>query len=96
MKVPMKIIISPMLTEKTTRLKDRENKYVFKVAMGATKREIATAVEELFKVKVVDVRTMRYLGKLRRYGRMTGRKASWKKAVVELEKGATLPVFEGI
>ncbi len=77
----------PVITEKTTILKDSTGVYCFKVDVRANKIEIAKAVEELFGVKVADVRTARVLGKHRRMGRFEGRKPDWKKAWVRLAPG---------
>ena len=93
---PRKIILSPFLTEKSTSAREARNIYSFKVAPEADKRQIKDAVEALFRVEVVDVRTMTYLGKMRRMGRFTGRKPLWKKAVVQLKAGANIPIFEGL
>ena len=77
----------PVITEKTTILKDSTGVYCFKVDIRANKIEIAKAVEELFGVKVADVRTARVQGKHRRMGRFEGRNADWKKAWVRLAPG---------
>jgi large subunit ribosomal protein L23 len=66
------------------------------VAKDANKIEIAKAIEELFNVKVRQVRTMRYAGKQRRVGKFIGQRASWKKAVVTLRDGDTIEIFEGV
>jgi large subunit ribosomal protein L23 len=68
----------------------------FVVAKDANKHEIARAIETLFNVKVKDVRTMQYRGKERRVGKHSGRRASWKKAVVTLAEGDTIQIFEGV
>ncbi len=96
MRDPRDIIIRPIFTEKAVRLKDEQNKYVFEVAKDSNKPEIKKAVEELFKVHVVDVRVMNYRGKLRRTRRAIGRRKSFKKAVVTLRKGERIPIFEGV
>ena len=77
------IILRPVVTEKSVDLM-QENKYVFKVRMDANKIDIKRAVEEIFKVKVVGVNTMRVKGKEKRMGRSVGRTSDWKKAIVEL------------
>ncbi|NOQ22139.1 MAG: 50S ribosomal protein L23 [Candidatus Aegiribacteria sp.] len=96
MKDAMQIIIKPLVTEKSTVLREESNHYVFRVIPGATKRQIAAAVEELFDVRVTDVRTMRMQGKKKRLGRNLGRKPSWKKAIVTLREGDTVDFFEGV
>ncbi len=87
MKNPRDIIIRPVITEKSTQLKDREKVVCFEVARGANKIEIKNAVELLFKTKVVEVRTEKKLGKNKRVGRNTGKTKDWKKAYVKLAEG---------
>lgn len=89
------IIIKPMVTEKTTTAREMSNQYAFRVIANATKRQIAAAVEEIFEVKVVKVRTIRMEGKLKRLGRTLGRRPSWKKAIVTLAEGDSVDFFEG-
>lgn len=95
MKDPRDIIYRPIITEKGT-----ENmtlgKYAFEVDLNANKSEIKKAVEELFKVHVVDVNTMRVSGKMRGLGRFKGKRKDWKKAIVTLREGDTIPLFEGV
>jgi large subunit ribosomal protein L23 len=81
------IIVRPLLTERSTILKEKYNQYVFETQSSATKPDIARAVEELFKVKVEKVRTMNLPGKYRRFGRGGGYRPDWKKAVVTLKEG---------
>ncbi|NLM55345.1 MAG: 50S ribosomal protein L23 [Firmicutes bacterium] len=90
------IVIRPIVTEKSTDLMASQNKYTFQVALKANKTQIKDAVEELFKVKVRKVNTSRVRGKLRRMGMTQGRTPEWKKAVVTLEPGHTIEVFEGL
>ena len=87
------ILIKPLVTEKTTALME-ERKYTFRVPLAATKVEIRQAVEQIFKVKVQAVNTMRYEGKMKRLGRTQGRRSDWKKAVVTLKPGETIELFE--
>lgn len=87
------ILIKPIITEKTTVLME-ERKYTFRVPLAATKVEIRQAVEQIFKVKVQAVNTMRYEGKMKRLGRTQGRRSDWKKAVVTLKPGETIELFE--
>ena len=81
------ILLGPHVSEKAAVVAENSNQYVFKVALDATKAEIRISVEQLFKVKVDDVRTLRVKGKTKRnrYGLST--KTSWKKAYVRLEQG---------
>jgi len=90
------VIIRPVVTEKSTDQLEKNSAYTFVVANEANKIEIAKAVEELFNVKVREVRTMRYMGKQRRIGKFVGRRSSWKKAVVTLREGETIEIFEGV
>lgn len=89
------IIKRPIVTEKSTQMM-QQNHYVFEVAIDANKIEIARAVEELFSVKVRRVRTFNILGKERRMGWRRGQRPSWKKAIVTLAEGQTIPVIEGV
>jgi large subunit ribosomal protein L23 len=96
MKDPRDIIIRPMITEKGTRLREAGNQYVFEVHPDANKIEIKKAVEEIFSVNVVSVRTMNFAGKPRRQGRFFGRTRRWKKAVVKLKEGQTIEAFDNV
>lgn len=87
------ILIKPIVTEKSTALME-ERKYTFCVSLSATKIQIRQAVEQIFKVKVQAVNTMRYEGKMKRLGRTQGRRSDWKKAVVTLKPGETIELFE--
>lgn len=95
------VIVSPVLTEKTTEQIEAENLYTFVVNEASNKHEIASAVESLWDVKVQDVRTMRYAGKAKRalLGRMAknwskGRRPSFKKAMVRLAEGDHIELYE--
>lgn len=70
-------------------------KYTFEVYIGANKHQIKKAVEELFKVRVMDVNTIIIKGKVRGLGRSKGKRKNWKKAVVSLREGDSIPLFEG-
>lgn len=85
----------PIITEKSAALVS-ENKYTFKVAREASKREIGPAIEKLFGVKVLDVRTANVRGKEVRAGRRrtAARRSDWKKAVVTLKEGDKIELFE--
>jgi len=87
-------IVRPVLTERSTQLKEKFNQYVFEVALVSSKTDIKRAVEQLFKVTVERVRTMRVPGKYRRYGRGGGYRSDWKKAVVTLKKGDAIDLVE--
>ena len=88
------ILIRPIVTEKSTALME-QGKYTFRVPLAATKVQIRQAVEQIFKVKVQAVNTMRYEGKMKRLGRTQGRRSDWKKAIVTLKPGETIELFEG-
>jgi large subunit ribosomal protein L23 len=89
------IVRSPLLTEKAFQLKDKANQYMFEVLKNANKHEIKKAIEDLFKVNVLDVQVINVKGKLRRVRRAPGFTRSWKKAVVRLKPGDSIPTFEG-
>jgi large subunit ribosomal protein L23 len=87
------IIRRPLITEKGLAAKEAEGTMVFDVAPGASKTEVKQAVEALFKVKVLNVRTANVLGKERRRGKFSGYKADWKKAYVRLKEGEKMPEY---
>ena len=89
------ILIEPVLSEKATALRD-ENKYVFKVNLAANKTQIKEAVRKLFNVKVADCTVMNVGGKNKRVRYRAGKTSNWKKAIVKLEPGETIKVFEGV
>jgi large subunit ribosomal protein L23 len=89
------IVRRPIVTEKSSLMKDTGNQYVFEVHRDANKIEIKQAVEKLFKVKVVSVRVVNMEGKEKRLGRSMGKKPDWKKAVVKLSPKDKITIFEG-
>lgn len=89
------ILKSNITTERTALLREQNNEYVFEVDRRATKHQIKQAVEQAFKVKVDDVRTMVAAGKPRRVGRFEGKTSTWKKAFVRLKKNEVITIFEG-
>jgi len=89
------IVLRPIITEKSTLLKDVGNQYVFEVQRDANKIEIKKAVEKLFKVKVVSVQVSNLEGKKKRLGRFAGKKPDWKKAVIKLSPKDKITIFEG-
>jgi large subunit ribosomal protein L23 len=95
MRSPYQVVLRPLLTEKGTRLKEAGNQYLFRVAKTANKIEIKQAIEQLFRVTVLDVRTLRVRGKTKRLGRFQGRRPDWKKAVATLKEGETIELYEG-
>jgi len=92
------IIQKPIVTEKSTVLKEGYNRYVFRVDITANKHQIKRAVEELFDVKVKDVRTAVFRGKssvvMNRRGRFEGYRSNWKKAFVTLAEGDSIDIFD--
>ena len=109
MKTPQSIVKRPLLTEKSSRLRetggadfpfgeDEEyaKKVAFEVARDANKIEIKEAVQKLFNVTVTGVHTQRVRGKTKRLGRYTGKTPQWKKAIVTLKAGDNIEFFEGV
>ena len=88
------VIVRPLLTERSTIQKEKFNQYAFEVARAADKGSIRRAVQALFKVDVLAVRTMVVPGKYRRYGRGGGLRPDWKKAIVTIGKGQKIEVAE--
>jgi large subunit ribosomal protein L23 len=95
MRTPREIIIRPLMTEKSMQQKELHNTVTFRVQPDANKVEIRTAVEQVFNVKVSDVRTASFEGKMKRMGRHQGRRADWKKAIVTLAPGHKIELVEG-
>ncbi|MBN2364454.1 50S ribosomal protein L23 [candidate division WOR-3 bacterium] len=89
------IILRPIVTEKSTMLRENQNKYCFLVSKWSNKIEVKKAVELLFNVKVEDVSVMNRRGKLKKLGRFEGRKSSTKRAVCVLSEGDKIEMFEG-
>jgi large subunit ribosomal protein L23 len=109
MRSAQSIIKRPLLTEKSARLRETgggaaaaaegeayAQKVLFEVARDANKVEIRKAVQDLFKVTVTDVRTLVVRGKVKRVGRFSGQRPSWKKAFVTLKPGDNIEFFEGV
>ena len=109
MRSPQTVIKRPLLTEKSSRLRETgggavtpaegeayAQKVVFEVARDANKIDIRRAIEQLFKVTVADVRTLVVRGKVKRMGRFSGQRPSWKKAFVTLKPGDNIEFFEGV
>lgn len=89
------VIQKPLVTEKGTLAQQVANQYFFSVHPKATKYDVRAAVEMIFKVHVVNVRTMNIMGKMKRVGNKVGRKAAWKKAIVTLKTGDRIEFLEG-
>lgn len=90
---PLQVIKAPLLSEEATIQQTTKNQYVFRVDPRATKVQIRDAVEKAFKVRVTSVNTMNYRGKVRRRGRIVGRRTDWKKAVVTLHADDTIDLI---
>lgn len=95
MKTPYQVIRRPIRTEKTTDMEEFHDQVVFEVDRRANKVEIRQAVEQLFGVGVVKVRTLNQVGKPKRVGRLFGRRSDYKKAIVTLQEGDRIEFFEG-
>ncbi len=95
MKEPEDIIKVPLITEKGSLIGEKSNQVLFKVQPEANKIEVKKAVEALFRVRVVKVRLIRYLGKIKRVGKSSGRLPQWKKAYVTLKEGEKIDFFGG-
>lgn len=91
---PRNIVISPIITEKSENQAQSQNTYTFKVSINANKIEIKHAIEKIFAVKVLDVNTIRMLGKPKRLGKYSGKRPDWKKAIVTLRSGDRIADFE--
>jgi large subunit ribosomal protein L23 len=89
------VVRRPIVTEKSSLLKDTGNQYVFEVQRDANKIEIKKAIEKLFKVKVVSVRVANMDGKVKKLGKSFGKRPDWKKAVVKLNPKDKITIFEG-
>jgi len=109
MKMPQSIVKRPLLTEKSTRLRetggadvfegdeeDLAQKVCFEVDRSANKIEIRHAIQKLFNVTVTDVHTQVVRGKEKRLGRYSGKTAAWKKAIITLKAGDNIEFFEGV
>ena len=89
------VIVRPIISEKAERGRETERQYVFEVHREATKIQVKQAVERIFNVHVLAVRTAIARGKNRRVGRSIGQRPNWKKAFVTLKEGETIALFEG-
>lgn len=91
----MQVLLAPQISEKATYIADKNEQVVFKVAPSATKPEVKAAVELLFKVGVQSVQILNVKGKVKRFGKMTGRRKGWKKAFVCLKPGQEINFASG-
>jgi large subunit ribosomal protein L23 len=91
----MQVLLAPQISEKATYVADKNEQVIFRVASDASKPEIKAAVELLFKVEVESVQVANVKGKIKRFGRMTGRRKDWKKAFVCLKAGQEINFVAG-
>jgi large subunit ribosomal protein L23 len=91
----LQVLLAPQISEKATYVADKNEQVVFKVAPDATKPEVKAAVEALFKVEVESVQVLNVKGKVKRSGRITGRRKGWKKAFVSLKPGQEINFAAG-
>jgi len=91
----MKVLLAPVVSEKSSIAADSQRQFTFKVVADATKPEISKAVEMLFKVEVDAVRMLNVKGKKKRFGKLMGRRSNWKKAMVRLKEGHDIEFAAG-
>ncbi|MEW8204207.1 MAG: 50S ribosomal protein L23 [Candidatus Thiodiazotropha endolucinida] len=91
----MKVLLSPVVSEKSSVVADANQQYTFRVATDATKREIAQAVEKLFEVEVERVQVVNCKGKTKHFGQINGKRSDWKKAYVRLKPGNDIDFAAG-
>jgi large subunit ribosomal protein L23 len=91
----MKVLVAPLISEKSSVAAEKNNQYVFKVTTDATKPEIKQAVEMLFDVKVDAVKVANMKGKTKRFGQKMGRRNAWKKAYISLQAGQEIDLLGG-
>jgi large subunit ribosomal protein L23 len=91
----LQVLLAPQISEKATRVADKHDQVVFRVASDATKPEVKAAVEALFKVEVESVQVLNVKGKEKRRGRITGVRKGWKKAFVGLKPGQEINFVAG-
>ena len=91
----MKVLLGPLMSEKSANAADNARQFTFKVTTDATKPEIAAAVELLFDVTVDKVQTIKVKGKSKRFGQIQGKRKDWKKAIVRLAEGQDIDFGAG-
>jgi len=89
----MKVLLGPLVSEKSSRLAEASQQHVFKVLPNANKLEIKQAVESLFNVNVLSVRVVNVKGKSKRFGRAMGRRSDWKKAYIRVQEGQEIDLI---
>ncbi len=90
------MILRPVVTEKTSRQREMYNQVTFEVDRRSNRVEIRKAVERIFNVRVLEVRTIHMKGKVKQRGRIVGKRKDWKKAIVKLMPGERIEFFEGV
>lgn len=90
--IASRVLVAPLITEASTAAAEL-NKYIFKVTRDATKKQVEKAIEALYQVKVLTVRTINVGGKKRMRGRVEGKTASYKKAIVTVKEGESIDLF---
>jgi len=90
-----KVLLSPRMTEKSTRVGESSNQYVFEVTTDSNKKEIKDAVEKLFEVNVESVRTVKVKGKSKSFKLRAGKRSDWKKAYVRVQEGQVIDFLGG-
>jgi len=91
----LKVLLAPVISEKSVSAADSGNQFAFKVSKDATKPEIKAAVEMLFEVNVEKVQVLNVKGKTKRFGQRMGKRPDWKKAYVRLQAGQDINFAEG-
>jgi large subunit ribosomal protein L23 len=91
----LQVLKAPLITEKLDAMREEQSTYAFEVDRRATKVDVREAIEKLFKVRVVEVRTAIMRGKKKRLGVRMGQQSNWKRALVKLQPGQKLDIFEG-
>nr|CRH06678.1 50S ribosomal protein L23 [Candidatus Magnetococcus massalia] len=89
-----KVLLAPLVTEKSTMVLERSNSVSFKVATWANKKQVKEAVEKIFNVEVESVKTINQNGKIKRFGRVEGKRSDWKKAMVKLKEGQSIDLMD--
>jgi large subunit ribosomal protein L23 len=89
------VVVRPIVTEKSSVAYQERGEYTFEVHPAATKPQIRVAIESLFGVTVIGLWTLNMQGKEKRMGQTVGRRPNWKKAIVKLKAGDSIPIFEG-
>jgi len=90
-----KVLLTPRMTEKSTRVGERSNQYVFKVTTDSNKQDVKDAVEKLFEVNVESVRIVNVKGKSKSFKLRTGKRNDWKKAYVRVQEGQVIDFLGG-